>query len=52
VAGLRERGGIPARRQVIADLLLVVPQQAVQCQHVGVVDEGQVVVARVKRLTV
>ena len=31
---------IPRRGQVVSDTLLVVPQQPVQGQHIGVADEG------------
>lgn len=34
----------PVAGQVLADFLLVVPEQAVQGQHVAVADEGQAVV--------
>lgn len=38
---------VPVAGQVLANALLVVPQQAVQRQHVAVADEGQAVVDRV-----
>jgi len=38
---------VPAAGEVVSDLLLVIPEQAMQGQHVGVVDERQAVVPRV-----
>jgi len=43
---------VAAAGQVVADLLLVDPQQTVQCDDVGVADERQAVIARVQRLAV
>ena len=38
---------VPAAGEVVSDFLLVIPEQAMQGQHVGVVDERQAVVPRV-----
>ena len=43
---------VATARQVVANLLLVDPEQAMQRHHVGVADERKAVVARVERLTV
>jgi len=43
---------IAAARQVVADLLLVDPQETMQRDDIGVADERQAVIARVQRLTV
>lgn len=52
VAAREPLGGAPAAGEVVSDLLLVDPQEAVQREHVRVADERQAVVARVKSLAV
>ena len=43
---------IATARQVVADLLLVDPQETMQRDDIGVADERQAVIACVQRLTV
>lgn len=42
----------PVTRQILADFLLVVPQQPVQGQNVPITNKGQAVVERVTRWAV
>lgn len=47
----RHRGGTdtPVTGEILADPLLIVPQQPVEGQHVAIADEGQAVIDRVTR---